>query len=56
MPTDRRLLWEVQTLAANLEPGRLQGVRDELERILGPDYTREIIETWEHELDELDDD
>ena len=50
-----RLLWEVQTLAANVSDSQLSDVRRLLGGMLGEDIAAEIIAQWEHELDEEDD-
>jgi hypothetical protein len=47
-----RILWEVQTLAANLDAEQLLEVRDELRARIGSDFADEVLEQWEHELED----
>ena len=47
-----RLLWEVQTLAANLDADQLAEIRATIVGLLGSDFADEILETWADELDE----
>ena len=50
-----RVLWEVQTLAANLSPMQLRSIRGRMVDMLGGDESDQIIHDCEDDWAELND-